>query len=301
MVDPFVETRYRALEEKVRAYHPKPDFGLLRHSFEFADNAHRGQKRSSGEPYITHLIGVSDIIADLRLDMGSLCAGLLHDVVEDTKTTLDTLKREFTEEVAFLVDGVTKLSKLRFNTSEERQAETIRKMIVAMSRDVRVVLVKLADRLHNMRTLDYLDNNKQRRIAQETMDIYAPLANRFGINWVKVELEDASFRILNREAYDDLAERIAKKRRERERYIGDVLSILNKALDENGMQAELQGRPKHFYSIWRKMQAQGIDFEQVFDVLAFRIIVDEKHQCYEALGIVHNFSPSRASRLSRAR
>lgn len=288
MNEPQIQARYETLENKVRAYHPNPDLSLLRKSFEYAFQAHIEQIRSSGEPYVTHVLGVAEIIADLRLDMNSLCAGLLHDVVEDTDSTLEDITENFNAEVAFLVDGVTKLGKMRFNTSEERQAETIRKMIVAMSRDIRVVLVKLADRLHNMRTLDYLTERKQRRIAQETMDIYAPLANRFGINWIKVELEDTSFRALYREEYYQLAENIAKKRRERQRYIKDVLSVLEKVMKDNDLQAEFQGRPKHFLSIYKKMQAKEITFDQVFDVLAFRIIVDTKSQCYEALGIVHN-------------
>ncbi|MCA9563024.1 MAG: bifunctional (p)ppGpp synthetase/guanosine-3',5'-bis(diphosphate) 3'-pyrophosphohydrolase, partial [Myxococcales bacterium] len=218
MIQPFVQTKFQDLSKKVQGYHPGADLDLLRRSFEFAAEMHSGQNRSSGEPYITHPLGVAEIIADLHLDVDSLCAALLHDVVEDTLATLEEITDRFSQEIAFLVDGVTKLGKMRFNTSEERQAETIRKMIVAMSRDMRVVLVKLADRLHNMRTLDHLGEEKQKRIAQETMDIYAPLANRFGINWIKTELEDASFRYLNREAYYDLAEKVAKKRRERERY-----------------------------------------------------------------------------------
>ena len=288
MAEAFLESRYLELETKVRDYHPGPDLDLLRRSFEYAVEMHRGQTRSSGEPYVTHTMAVAEIIADLRLDVDSLCAALLHDVVEDTSAKLSDLEEKFNQEIAFLVDGVTKLSKLRFNTSEERQAETIRKMIVAMSRDLRVVLVKLADRIHNMRTLDHLGEDKQRRIAQETMDIYAPLANRFGIHWVKIELEDNSFRYLHKDAYYDLAQKIAKKRREREKYIGEVIGLLEEVLAENHLESDLQGRPKHFYSIWRKMQRQSIDFEQVYDILAFRIIVEEKHQCYESLGIVHN-------------
>jgi len=288
MTDPAIESLYVALEAKVEAYYPDPNLDLLRRSFEYAYEQHDGQKRSSGEPYVTHLLGVAEIIADLHLDIESLCAALLHDTVEDTGVTLDGLRERFTEEIAFLVDGVTKLSKLRFNTSEERQAETIRKMIVAMSRDVRVVLLKLADRLHNMRTLEHLTEGKQRRIAQETMEIYAPLANRMGIHWIKTELEDNSFRYLNPEAYYDLAGRIARKKKEREKYIADVLELLDEVLNENGITADLQGRPKHFFSIWRKMERQSIDFEQVYDILAFRVIVDEKYQCYEALGVVHN-------------
>jgi GTP diphosphokinase / guanosine-3',5'-bis(diphosphate) 3'-diphosphatase len=287
-MEPSVESRFNALEAKVKKYHPSPDLRLLRKAFECAEEAHRGQMRRSGEPYVTHPIGVAEIIADLKLDTDSLCAGLLHDVVEDTPVTLEDVRRIFNPEIAFLVDGVTKLGQMRFNTSEERQAETIRKMIVAMSRDLRVVLVKLADRVHNMRTLDSLPDKKQARIAQETLDIYAPLANRFGIHWIKTELEDAAFRAMHREAYYDLATRVARKKRERERYIRDVLGLLERVIAESDFTAALHGRPKHFYSIWKKMQEKGIEFDQVYDILAFRILVDAKYQCYEALGIVHN-------------
>ena len=288
MAEAFLESCYLSLEEKIRGYHPEPDLDLLRRSFEFAVEKHEGQVRSSGEPYVTHTLAVANLIADLNLDVDAICAALLHDVVEDTDTTTEQISELFSEQIAFLVDGVTKLSRLRFNTSEERQAETIRKMIVAMSSDLRVVLVKLADRLHNMRTLDHLPEKKQRRIAQETMDIYAPLANRFGIRWIKVELEDAAFRYLHREAYYELAEKVAQKKREREKYIKEVISLLDEVLTDSGLPADLEGRPKHFFSIWRKMQRQGIDFEQVYDILAFRIIVEEKHECYESLGVVHN-------------
>ncbi|MBN1946081.1 MAG: bifunctional (p)ppGpp synthetase/guanosine-3',5'-bis(diphosphate) 3'-pyrophosphohydrolase [Bradymonadales bacterium] len=288
MAEPRIEVMYETLVKKVRAYHPNPQLELLRKSYEFADRAHQGQKRSSGEPYLTHPIGVADIIADLKLDIASLCAGLLHDVVEDTSFTMEDLTVNFNSEIAYLVDGVTKLSKLRFNTSEERQAETIRKMIVAMSRDLRVVLVKLSDRLHNMRTLDFLEPSRQRRIAQETMDIYAPLANRFGINWVKTELEDSAFRSLEREAYYELARKVAKKKKERERYVKDVIAVLRKAAEDGHLSAEVQGRPKHFYSIWRKMQAREVEIDEIYDIVAFRILVNETNQCYEALGIVHN-------------
>ena len=288
MAEAQLESRYQELEGLVREYHPEPNLELLRRCFEFAVEYHDGQTRRSGESYVTHLLGVAEIIAQLHLDIDSLCAALLHDVVEDTPATAEQVSQTFNDEIAFLVDGVTKLSKMRFNTSEERQAETIRKMIVAMSRDLRVVLVKLADRVHNMRTLDHMPEDKQRRIAQETMDIYAPLANRFGINWIKQELEDTSFRYLHGDAYYDLAQRVAKKRRERERYITEVIGLLDEVLIENHVRADLQGRPKHFYSIYKKMKRQNIDFEQVYDILAFRIVVEEKFQCYEALGIVHN-------------
>ncbi|MFU8806843.1 MAG: HD domain-containing protein, partial [Bradymonadaceae bacterium] len=214
-----LQNRLNSIVKKVRGYHPDPDIDKLRAAFEFANEMHEGQVRKSGEPYMTHPLEVMDIIADLRLDVASLVAGLLHDTVEDTDTTVEDLRDMFGEDVAFLVDGVTKLSKFSFNTREEAQAENIRKMIIAMSRDLRVILVKLADRLHNMRTLKYMSVEGQERISQETMDIYAPLAHRLGISWVKTELEDLSFRYLYSEAYYEIAEKVASKKRQRETFI----------------------------------------------------------------------------------
>lgn len=283
-----LENRLNTIIKKIRAYHPEPDIDMLRKAFRYAAEMHEGQTRKSGEPYMSHPLEVMDIIADLRLDVASLVAGLLHDTVEDCETTVDELRGLFADDVAFLVDGVTKLSKFQFNTREEHQAENIRKMIIAMSRDLRVILLKLADRLHNMRTLKYMPRGKQERIAQETMDIYAPLAHRLGIHWLKTELEDLSFRYLYPEAYYDIAEKVASKKRERENFIREVINILDELLRENGIVAEIYGRPKHFWSIFRKMRQQQIEFEQVYDVLAFRSIVPEKPQCYEALGLVHN-------------
>jgi GTP diphosphokinase / guanosine-3',5'-bis(diphosphate) 3'-diphosphatase len=283
-----LQNRLNSIIKKVRAYHPDPDIDKLRAAFEFANAMHEGQVRKSGEPYMTHPLEVMDIIADLRLDVASLVAGLLHDTVEDTDTTVEDLKEMFGEDVAFLVDGVTKLSKFQFNTREEAQAENIRKMIIAMSRDLRVILVKLADRLHNMRTLKFMSQEGQERISQETMDIYSPLAHRLGISWVKTELEDLSFRYLFPEAYYDIAEKVASKKRQRETFIRTVINILEEMLSENGINAEVTGRPKNFWSIYRKMRDQQIEFEQVFDILAFRLIVDERVQCYESLGLVHN-------------
>lgn len=280
--------RLDGIADRIRGYHPNPDIGMIQQAFDFGLAMHDGQIRKSGEPYMSHPLEVLDIIAELRLDTASLVAGLLHDTVEDTDTSVEELRDSFGTDVAFLVDGVTKLSKLQFNTREEAQAENFRKMIIAMSRDLRVILVKLADRLHNMRTLKHMPEHKRERIAQETMDIYAPIAHRLGISWVKTELEDLSFRYLYPDAYYDISEQVSKKKRERESFIREVIKILQELLGEHGIDADIQGRPKNFWSIFRKMRAQQIEFDQVFDVLAFRIIVDEKSQCYEALGLVHN-------------
>lgn len=283
-----LESRLNTIIKKIQVYQPNADIQMLRQAFEFAATMHEGQVRKSGEPYMSHPLEVMDLIAELRLDVSSLVAGLLHDTVEDCATTVEELGERFGPDVAFLVDGVTKLNKFKFNTREEHQAENIRKMIIAMSRDLRVILLKLADRLHNMRTLKYMPVEKQERIAQETMDIYAPLAHRLGIHWMKTELQDLSFRYLFPDAYYEIAEKVASKRRERENFIREVIHILDELFRENGIIADIDGRPKNFWSIFRKMREQQIEFEQVFDVLGFRTIVDEKTQCYEALGLVHN-------------
>ncbi len=283
-----IRKRVDEILEKVEAYQPNVNRDLIIRAFDFGMMMHEGQKRKSGEPYMSHPVEVMDIIAELRLDSSSLAAGLLHDVVEDTQTTVDELKDLFGEDVAFLVDGVTKLSKLSFNTREEAQAQNFRKMIIAMSRDLRVIVLKLADRLHNMRTMKHMPPHKAERISQETVDIYAPIAHRLGISWIKTELEDLSFRYLYPEAYFDISDQVSKKKRERESFIREVIKILEELTEENDVNAEINGRPKNFWSIYRKMQKQQIEFDQVYDVLAFRIIVDEKYQCYEALGLVHN-------------
>ena len=277
---------------KVEKVHPSADLDLLKRAYQYASSKHGGQRRKSGEEYIIHPLGVADIIAELRLDPASVCAGLLHDVIEDTETTVEQLSELFGEEVAFLVDGVTKLSKITFHTTEERQAENIRKMVVAMARDLRVILVKLADRLHNMRTLEHLPPDKQQRIARETADIYAPLANRLGMAWVKAELEDLSFKYLFPVEHEALSGKVHGSRRVREKYIAQVLEVLEGLMKEEGIESETTGRPKHLYSIWRKMQSQACEFEDVHDVIAFRILVKDKAACYHALGAVHSrFKP----------
>lgn len=276
------------LIEKVRAYHPEADTEIIARAYDFSERVHQGQKRRSGDPYFTHPVGVATIITDMKLDVPSVVTGLLHDTVEDTLTTLEEMETQFGSEIAALVDGVTKISKLNFTTHEERQAENFRKMIIAMGRDIRVILVKLADRTHNMRTLSFLPEMKQHEIAEETLDIYAPLAHRLGINWLKSELEDLALHALHPEVYSQLKQDVAKKKAERERYIAEVITILQQKLAEAGITAEVHGRPKHFYSIYQKMQVQNLLFSQIYDLVGFRVLVDSVGECYGALGTVHS-------------
>ena len=268
-------------------YHPGADVDLLRQAYQFTSAVHDGQKRLSGEPYLIHPVAVAGVLADLKLDLPSIIGGLLHDTVEDTLATLPEIEKAFGAEVAALVDGVTKLSRVNFVSHQEKQAENFRKMIMAMAKDIRVVLIKLADRTHNMRTLQYLAPQKQQRIAQETLDIYAPIAHRLGIYWIKSELEDLALKHLRPEIYAQLKQDVAQKKKHREKYTNDVISRMSKALAEEGIDAEVSGRPKHFYSIFRKMENQSLDFDQVYDLVAFRIVVDTMRECYEAMGVVH--------------
>lgn len=270
-------------------FFPQANTEFIRKAYEFSEKAHEGQIRRSGEPYISHPLGVAAILADLHLDLPTIATGLLHDTVEDTDVTLDEIEKEFGEEVRHIVDGVTKISKMQFRNTHEKQGENIRKMIVAMGKDVRVVLVKLADRLHNMRTLNHMPPEKQARIANETLDIYAPLASRLGISSIKIELEDLSFRYSQPESYYSLVQKVSKKKKEREKYIEEVKRDLETEIDKSVKNAfEISGRPKHFYSIYKKMQIRGIDYEQVYDILAFRICVETVPECYEVLGLIHN-------------
>jgi guanosine-3',5'-bis(diphosphate) 3'-pyrophosphohydrolase len=290
--DSITERSPKTIEElceRIRTYFgPQADLGMIERAYHFAEKAHTGQFRRSGEPYITHPLGVAAILADLHLDLASIATGLLHDTVEDTAATLADIEREFGKNVAELVDGVTKISKMNFRNTHEKQGENIRKMIIAMGKDVRVVLVKLADRLHNMRSMDSMPAEKQSRIAQETLDIYSPLAGRLGIMSLKVELEDLSFRYSKPENYYQLADKVAMKRKERERYIDDVKKKLVQELGERTKASyEVWGRPKHLYSIFKKMQARNLDYEQIYDVLAFRLLVGSVSECYEVLGHVH--------------
>lgn len=281
----------KSLEElcaKIQGYFPGADLSLIEKAYAFSEKAHAGQIRRSGEPYFSHPVGVAAILADLHLDLACIATGLLHDTVEDTQATLADIEREFGKTVAELVDGVTKISKMKFRNTHEKQGENIRKMIVAMGKDVRVVLVKLADRLHNMRTLNHMAPDKQARIAQETLDIYAPLAGRLGIMSLKVELEDLSFRYSKPDGYYQLAQKIAMKKKERERYIEETKRFLtNELTARTRAKFEVYGRPKHLYSIYKKMQARALDYEQIYDVLAFRVIVGTVSECYEVLGHVH--------------
>ncbi|MGE0682451.1 MAG: bifunctional (p)ppGpp synthetase/guanosine-3',5'-bis(diphosphate) 3'-pyrophosphohydrolase [Candidatus Binatia bacterium] len=277
-----------ALVEKVRSYHPEARIDLIKKAYLFSERMHQGQTRRSGEPYFVHPVEVATLIADMKLDVPSIATALLHDTVEDTLTDLEQIEKEFGSEIAVLVDGVTKISKINFKTREERQAENFRKMIIAMARDIRVILVKLADRTHNMRTLAYLSEQKQREIAEETLEIYAPLAHRLGIYWLKSDLEDNALRALHPEIYGELKQAVAKKKAARELYIAEVIDILQQKLKEAGIAAEVCGRPKHFFSIYQKMQRQNLLFDQIYDLVAFRILVTSVRECYEALGVVHS-------------
>ncbi len=275
------------IKKKFKSYSPDGNWSIIEKAYDFALKVHAGQKRVSGEVYIIHPLGVAQIIADLELDPVTIAAGLLHDVVEDTGTTLEELREIFGEEISLLVDGVTKLSKLQFTSKEEHQAENLRKMLVAMARDIRVILIKLADRLHNMRTLKYLHPAKRKEIAMETLEIYAPLAHRLGIYKVKWELEDLAFRFLEPEKYYSLVDKLVKKRQDREEFISKVISKLKERLEEVGIQADIQGRPKHLYGIFEKMERQGKDINEIYDLTGIRLVVDNVKDCYGALGIVH--------------
>src|SRR5499433_2479671 len=282
--------RLNDILERVASYHPDPDLDLIKKAYVYSAKVHQGQLRNSGEPYLVHPLEVAGVLAQLRLDEASIVTGLLHDTIEDTLATLEELTELFGAEIAQLVDGVTKLSKFSASATlsqEEKQAENFRKMIIAMAQDIRVILVKLADRTHNMRTLEFMREDKRQRIAQETLDIYAPLANRLGISWIKTELEDLSFRWLKPADYADLTERVGKRKKEREQYIENVVRLIERKLAERELQAKVSGRFKHLYSIWKKMRANGIDFEQVHDMIAFRLIMPSIPSCYEALGLIH--------------
>jgi GTP pyrophosphokinase len=272
----------------IASYYPEAKLDIIKKAYAFADEAHRGQLRSSGEPYMIHPADVAQTLAELRLDLPSIVTGLLHDTVEDTHATLEQIEKEFGKDVSELVDGVTKLSQITFKTSEEKQAENFRKMILAMAKDIRVILVKLSDRLNNMRTLEHLAPHKQQIIAQETLDIYAPIANRLGIGWLKMELEDLCLRYLHADTYQKLRSQVAKTKKEREKYIDDVTQIVIEELNKYDVHAQVTGRAKHFYSIYKKMDRRQSDFDQIFDLIAFRILVDNITECYKALGVIHS-------------
>lgn len=272
---------------RIEEYNPHGDLELIIKSYNFAESAHVGQFRNSGERFFIHPFNVAMILAELSMDTATIAAALLHDVLEDTDVTYETLAKEFGEEIANLVDGVTKLKKLKYRTKQETQAENLRKMVIAMSKDIRVIIIKLADRLHNIRTLEYMSDAKKKEKALETLEIYAPIAHRLGISTIKWELEDLSLRYIDPEGYYDLVERVSKKRREREAYIQNVIEVLREKLDEMEIESDISGRPKNFYSIYKKMVYQNKIFEQIFDLTAIRVIVDSVKDCYGVLGIVH--------------
>ncbi|MGD9008849.1 MAG: bifunctional (p)ppGpp synthetase/guanosine-3',5'-bis(diphosphate) 3'-pyrophosphohydrolase [Desulfobacteraceae bacterium] len=274
--------------DKMTQYNPEADLDLVDRAYIYSAKVHDGQMRLSGEPYLSHPLEVAGILADMKLDVVSVAAGLLHDVIEDTHAEAEEIGSIFGPEVLHIVSGVTKLSTLSFTSSQAREAESIRKMLLAMADDIRVILIKLADRMHNMRTLQYHTNeNKQRKIAKETLDIYAPLASRLGIYWIKTELENIAFKYLMPDNYTRIEGLVNKDKQERENYIDTVKDYIQKKMDENNLPCEVQGRYKHYYSIYQKMLKQDLSFEEVYDIIAFRIILDTIPQCYEALGLVH--------------
>jgi guanosine-3',5'-bis(diphosphate) 3'-pyrophosphohydrolase len=280
--------RLNDIVDQVISYHPEADVSLIEKAYVYSAKVHAGQVRLSGEPYLMHPLGVADILARMKLDVFSITSGLLHDTLEDTDTKLDDLTRLFGTEVSQIVDGVTKIGRFEFSSHEERQAENMRKMILAMADDIRVVLIKLADRLHNMRTLNYHAVGKQRLIARETMDIYAPLAGRLGIDWIKTELEDLAFSYLDPDVYQEIVSGLKRNEEERERYIKEVKDVIEEKLAELDLKGKVSGRPKHIYSIYKKMIVQNLDLEHIYDIIAFRIILNSIRECYEALGVIHS-------------
>ncbi|MBX3238122.1 MAG: bifunctional (p)ppGpp synthetase/guanosine-3',5'-bis(diphosphate) 3'-pyrophosphohydrolase [Nitrospiraceae bacterium] len=281
-------TRLDQLIERVKSYNVDADLDLVKQAYEFSARAHEGQTRRSGEPYLQHPLAVAGLLTHLKTDVAAIVAGLLHDTLEDTLATPAELEQRFGKDVVHLVDGVTKIGKITFRSYEEKQAENFRKMVLSMADDIRVVLIKLADRLHNMRTLEYLSERKRHEIAQETLEIYAPLANRLGIGWIKNELEDLCLKHLKPEVYEQLRIRVAKRDEDRQQYIQEVIEVVKGAIAEAGLTGDVYGRPKHLYGIYQKMEKQSITFEEVYDLAALRIITDTKMSCYALLGVIHS-------------
>src|SRR5436190_2555896 len=278
---------FDGLARRIKSESPKADLKEIQRAFVFAENSHRGQKRASGEDFIEHPLGVAIVLADLGMDTTTLVASLLHDVVEDTDLTLEQIEEEFGSEVAQIVDGLTKLDRITFRTKEAEQAENVRKMIVAMARDIRVLLIKLADRLHNMRTLGSLTPAKQKAKATETMEIYAPLAHRLGVHRIQWELEDLSFATLYPRRFEEVASLVEKRAGERQEWLAGVLETVLARMKESKLRAEVDGRPKHLYSVYEKMVLRGKEFDEIYDLVGIRVRVDSIRDCYAALGAIH--------------
>ena len=280
--------RVNDIIDKISEYHPEADLGIIERAYIYSARVHEGQVRLSGEPYLTHPLEVAGILTDMKLDVISVVAGFLHDVIEDTHAVPEDIEKLFGPEVRHIVSGVTKLSSLSFHSSRARQAESLRKMFLAMADDIRVILIKLADRLHNMRTLQFHKANKRKAIAKETLDIYAPIAARLGIYWIKNELEESSFKFLQPDEYNRIQTLVAKSRTEREKYMQTVKDYIQKKMDEANLMCEVLGRNKNYFSIYNKMISQNLPFEEIYDIIAFRIVLDSISQCYEALGLIHS-------------
>ena len=273
--------------DKINENYGEADRQLLLKAYHYAEEMHKNQKRASGEPYFTHPCAVAEILIDLGMDTPSVAAAFLHDVIEDTPATADDIRKNFGDEILTLVEGVTKLDKIRFQTREDEDAENFRKIFVAMANDVRVIIIKLADRLHNMRSLNFLSQERQQRIARETLDIFTPLAGRLGISQIKCELEDLCLKYLDPEAYEYLTANIHQRLEERRNFVDLVVAQLQEMLKEDNIKGEVFGRPKHFYSIYRKMKNKGLSLDQIYDLTAVRVIVNTTEECYEVLGKIH--------------
>ena len=281
-------TRFRDLTKAVSTYRPNDDLEIIRRAYDFSTQNHTGQSRASGEPYVVHPLEVAMILADMKMDANAIAAGLLHDCVEDTTVTIVDVRKEFGEQVAHLVEGVTKISKIDFATREERQAENLRKMMLAMVDDVRVVLIKLADRLHNMRTLDALPPDRREKIARETLEIYGPIAHRLGMGKIRGELEDLAFRYVDPIAYQQVHDEVEQRRKKGEEFLQQIVGLIRDKLKENGIEARVESRIKRLFSIWQKLQRQRISVDQTYDLFAIRIITSSVNDCYAVLGMIHN-------------